>query len=855
MRIFHGLLLAALATLALAGPASAAIFTVNTLGDSSDNNHGNGVCATGAVVFIGGLPASECTLRAALEETTALAGADVIRFHASLPRTSGFARFTPASAYPNVMGVVTIDGTTAPGYAIGDPFAVPVIQIDGTNAGPANGLQLTTSGSGSTILALALFDFALDGITLVGADGVRIQGCHLGVENGVAYPGNGANGIELRSDADGNVIGHDCTSGGAGCPGRGNVISANGIAGIRITDGDQNRIAGNRIGTDVTGTSTAVGSFPQFFPTGNAGWGVEVLRGSQNEIGDVGTVFVPPPGASFEVGAGNVISGNGYLATPDQEGGVYVGAGPYVDVFPPIPPSCDTGSCSSNRIRANHIGTDITGTVALGNAMHGVFVWASDDNVIGGADPAGNIISGNGGSALVIRSTTTGFTPCCPVVDTQLIGNTIGLNASHDGALPNNWAHQEFAVQTLGDGTYLPGSNLGATGTVATHNVVSGNAHHGMAVSGIVLENWIGTNESFEDFGNGGDGLRATGIVGLPFQGNVVGFNGGYGIWGGRMRGNYVGTNAAGDDMGNGGYGLRTISSHVGGTLAGEPNVIGFNQLGGVYIRYQGNAPDEAGATLEGNYIGLLPDGTPVGNHGPGVTITDANATVIGSPYGADLSQTSAAANRIAHNDGPAVAVYPNSGANSLKFNTIRGNVMWANGGVGIDLGNDGPTANDFGDADTGANDLQNAPELVPTSTFFDDVGGEINVTYRVTSSPLYSRYPLTIDFYLGSATEGEIFVGSDIYDESFAGLYKTIVIEPPRGVVVSGHLLATATDVQQLVSDDVDGGNTSEFGDAVLLPEPGFAAGLMTGLLGLAWLDRRGRSRVSRRGSRGVKP
>ncbi|MCB0188233.1 MAG: CSLREA domain-containing protein, partial [Caldilineaceae bacterium] len=54
----------------------AVTLVVNDVGDESDANAGDGECATAGAV---------CTLRAALEEANALAGAEVINFDLPIP--------------------------------------------------------------------------------------------------------------------------------------------------------------------------------------------------------------------------------------------------------------------------------------------------------------------------------------------------------------------------------------------------------------------------------------------------------------------------------------------------------------------------------------------------------------------------------------------------------------------------------------------------------------------------------------------------------------------------------------------------------------------------------------------------
>lgn len=68
MRAFKAVL-PTLLLLGLAAPAQAATFNVNSLGEGGDAVPGDGICATGA---------STCTVRAAVEESAALGGADDI---------------------------------------------------------------------------------------------------------------------------------------------------------------------------------------------------------------------------------------------------------------------------------------------------------------------------------------------------------------------------------------------------------------------------------------------------------------------------------------------------------------------------------------------------------------------------------------------------------------------------------------------------------------------------------------------------------------------------------------------------------------------------------------------------------
>jgi parallel beta-helix repeat protein len=95
-------------------------------------------------------------------------------------------------------------------------------------------------------------------------------------------------------------------------------------------------------------------------------------------------------------------------------------------------------------------------------------------------------------------------------------------------------------------------------------------------------------------------------------------------------------------------------------------------------------------------------------------------------------------ANVIAYNGDAGVEV---QGLSSTS-NTIRGNSIFSNGGIGIDLGGDGVTANDANDADSGPNERQNYP-IVASAT--PNAPSGTNVQGVLDSAPSTTY---TLDFY-----------------------------------------------------------------------------------------------------------
>jgi CSLREA domain-containing protein len=709
----------ALALPLAAAPALAVHHVVNSTDDDADNNLGDGVCWTGQLVVFGMFGVNECTLRAAIQESNASAGADLITFTGLIPLDAfGKVMIQPTSALPSITTEVVIDGTSIPEWDENDPWAEPILYISGVSAGVGSGLVYAGAGTtGSELTGVGIINWPSDGLYLTGADGVTIQACHIGLFQGILDQGNGSHGIDTLASS--IQIGQACSD-TEGCSGLGNVISGNGGWGVSMF-GTDNVIGGNRIGTDQAG----------LLARGNDAGGV-FIGGTNNIIGDRGAVWDPPNLTEEE--AGNLISGN-------------TGVG--IRLVTP-----------NNVLYENRIGVDATGTVALANSAQGVLVEDAP-NTIGADGVGGNVIAGNGAQGLYIDDET-------PSGAVNVSGNAIGVDRSY--------------------------------------TVPIGNSSYGIY---IVRADWVTISENVVS-ANGQDGIHV--VTGA--DGNVIDQN-------------YVGTNASGDDLGNDGDGIHVNSTdNEIGADDRLPNIIGHNQQNGVRINNTQNL-------VANNWIGTDASGNDIGNFSHGVyldgaawhNVVGADRTVNGDDLG-DWDNT------IANNAGAGIAMY--GGISAKDRNAMRGNLFYANGGLAIDLANDGTTPNDSNDTDGGANNLQNHPEIDAAQTVWNEFLGELTIRYRVDTLPTEADYPLTVDFYVRSvAGNGDLWIGTEQIPSSEAGLYRTFVFNPPLGVLIAAQsLVATTTDAD-------DPGNTSEYSAPIAVPEPDPWLTLPSGLMLLGGLQR----------------
>ena len=458
---------------------------------------------------------------------------------------------------------------------------------------------------------------------------------------------------------------------------------------------------------------------------------------------------------------------------------------------------------NSNTVAGNLIGVNAAGTAASANGWYGIYVSGTSNTIGGITAGSGNVISGNTLDNVRIEGGATSVT---------LQGNIIGLNAAATATVVNG-----------GAGVYIAtGSNTVGGSVAGARNVISGNADEGILIAGgagstVVRGNYIGTDATgMVALGNGSDGIHiqnAGNTIGgaTAAERNVISGNTGDGIHlllGGAdnntIQGNYIGVNAtAALGLGNHGQGILINIGPDNNTITG--NVIGANFTGG--IRLIGNGADNTtNNIIRGNWIGTDSTGTlNLGNVLEGIAIQNgATGTQIGGTAGGQ-------GNVIAFNGTAGVAVYNNSGpATNSTGNSIRGNAIYSNGALGIDLGPDGSftsgvTLNDTGDGDTGGNRLQNFPVLSGT----DIVGGNITIGGKLNSA---ASTTFNLDFYASTAVdasaygEGQRYLGSASVTTNASG-NAVFSVTLAAAVSAGEYITATATDPT---------GNTSEFSRAI---------------------------------------
>ncbi len=510
-------------------------------------------------------------------------------------------------------------------------------------------------------------EFGQDNTILDNWIGINLVG-----ENEIPIP-NGINGVLLNNGSVNNQV-FD------------NVISGNGGSGVVIAgvDSQFNAVYGNVIGLGLTGSVAVPNSA-----------GVALIEGTQNNV-------IGPIEAG---GLGNVISGNTFGGVEmffGSESNFIIGNLIGTDVTGTLPVGNDVGIrlngftsntsgnviannvvagngfgmilfgsfVTQNLITTNAIGTNFEGAVGLGNLNDGIQILegANQNNI------DSNTIVANGGNGILIDSSTQADEDG---INNQILGNLIGVFSNSEGA-------------TVAAGNGLNGilsrnsSNNLIGGDEGDENYISANELNGLMIENTtpladgnsIVRNFIGTglqgNESL--LGNGNHGIQILNAGKQVVSDNTISANAADGIY---VEGppsseneivrNKIGTDSLGTTaIGNQGNGVNLIA--VGNDNQVTNNQVSGNGNNGIYVQ------DSQNATILNNQIGTdATGGSPLGNLESGIYLLNSSFIQI-------LSNTVAGNSQV----GIRVVDTPVS---ENSHNTLAGNRV---GGAGLGNGDHG---------------------------------------------------------------------------------------------------------------------------------------------------------------------
>jgi hypothetical protein len=442
---------------------------------------------------------------------------------------------------PSILNPIAIIGKSSPGW---DYKGKPLVILD---LNGCSGLKILEAAELSYINGLEIKNSSNSGIFIYSKN-CNITECYI--------HDNKENGIFLLQGSKDNVIGQLKFNLENGEKIPSNVINNNGNNGIYLNFSNTNRIANNYIGVDYTGSIAK--------PNGNNGiylynsdnvdignpFYTNPVTGEENNPtgteGSVTPVFVTPP-------YGNLISGNkghgieisdcfntrlfgnfigvnysGLKAMPNILNGVYVTNSIYtrflgcsINNNPFVYYNVISGNklngvlisySSFTYIQGNFIGIGAQNDNLIPNGADGILVGrATNNTIVGGVIPLGNVVSGNKLNGIHVSETAKEF-------ETY---NTFGGLFAFGGAAPNG----SNGILFDGEGTNMI---IGKSSDGRT-NVFSGNNKNGIeiigSVSNIVIESVIAglnTDGLYPTIPNKENGIHLGGNCSDVFIGNKV---------------------------------------------------------------------------------------------------------------------------------------------------------------------------------------------------------------------------------------------------------------------------------------------------------------------------------------------
>ncbi len=572
------------------------------------------VAARNSILVLNINDAGPDSFRQAVIDANVAGGGDVIEFQ--LPPGPGPGpepgTIILTGSFPRISGRTIIDGSSQPNY-----LGTPLVEVT-TNA---NASTIAIDGAGSELRGLSIGGGATSSVDVT-ADDVLVAGNYVGIDRtGLAN--------NLTSPIGVYVSANRVTIGGAGQYDR-NLIAGN-STNVFIDGTNDARVQGNVIGLDVTQTATlSATDLNGVIVSGNAQNTFIGTDGDGEDDSLEGNVIagltlgiaVNVSNSSNTVVAGNQlgVASNGSTSIANRDGisvGFFVPGLRIGTNGDGLSDLAERNVISGNAlngivlssshgtvIAGNLIGTDVTGTVAIGNGQAGIHVALSNNVTIGGPLSAQrNIVSGNPQEGISFLGAATG---------TRIQNNFVGVNINGDSALPNSEGlvlSSGIIVGTDGDGindategNVIAGNTLDIR--VDSSNTLAGN-RIGTDANGLVR-----LSNSFTIQVEGANNLIGTNADGVSDQderniisGNV--FVDDFSI-SNVFSGNFIGF--ASDET----TVLDPVSfAHIGGNLH---TIGGSDAIERNYIAGEVNFVGAINATVHGNYLGVKPDGvTPTG--------------------------------------------------------------------------------------------------------------------------------------------------------------------------------------------------------------------------------------------------
>ena len=381
---------------------------------------------------------ANCSLRGAIVRANGQIGGDTIAF--DLPPTDpGFIaatqhwRIAPITEFAFITDDLIVDGYSQPGAVEntntpdqGGSNATLKIELRGPGSNSqVPGFYAVNGSARLTVRGLAINRFKYN-LQLTTAGPHRVEGCFIGTDITGMQAADTTNSTSVGIRLEGELIAGD------GTPATRNVISGNTYIGIwDINNSGTMTIQGNLIGTNAAGTAALSGQDYGIYAT-STGRGA-LIGGS-------------------DPGDRNIISGNEFGA---------------INIYPQI----NGANPQPYRIQGNFIGTDVSGTMAIGNGLNPqspsqtlstivAFSLGSCGLQVGGEGPGeGNLIAHSGKAGVLIENCDR-----AAIIGNRFVGNrdiAIDLSTGNPdrGATPNDPGDPD-SNPPVGGGAFLSGNRL-----------------------------------------------------------------------------------------------------------------------------------------------------------------------------------------------------------------------------------------------------------------------------------------------------------------------------------------------------------------------------------------------------------